>query len=402
MKLLSISALAGLLIAQVASRAVGSDGKLVVGYWTGSDVSTLNFSQLTHVNYAFSTIQNGVPTLPDTLKSLVPAAHAADTKVLLSIGGWGGGNGFTPSFNNSAGRAKFVKATKKIIDETGIDGIDIDWEYPGEPGACGQPYQANDTANFLTVLKELRAAIGNKKIISAATATHPFVDESGNPSKDISPFAKVFDYINLMSYDLNGIWGLTTGANAPMVKGRGGVAASVVQGVTDWSKAGMPMDQIVVGTPFYGHNMTSVHSMAKNSPTDEYVSVVGGNTGHNCNGGGFSTETGWTDIVPYLAANRTSAVAPWIRKFDTITRTPWLTNTKTNEYISYDDPMSLGEKVDYVVCMDLLGVMTWELSLDNGELLPVLASIFDKAKAKGHRGGHSNSAHCVPTGPPKA
>lgn len=51
MKLLSISALAGLLIAQVASRAVGSDGKLVVGYWTGSDVSTLNFSQLTHVNY---------------------------------------------------------------------------------------------------------------------------------------------------------------------------------------------------------------------------------------------------------------------------------------------------------------------------------------------------------------
>ena len=68
-----------------------------------------------------------MPSLPTTLKKLVPAAHAADTKVLLSIGGWGGGNGFTPSFNNSAGRAKFVDATKKLIDDTGIDGIDIDW-----------------------------------------------------------------------------------------------------------------------------------------------------------------------------------------------------------------------------------------------------------------------------------
>jgi hypothetical protein len=84
----------------------------------------LIYSSLT---LAFSTIENGVPTLPDTLKQLVPAAHAADTKVLLSIGGWGGGDGFHPSFNNSAGRAKFVNATKKLIDDTGIDGIDIDW-----------------------------------------------------------------------------------------------------------------------------------------------------------------------------------------------------------------------------------------------------------------------------------
>jgi GH18 family chitinase len=97
----------------------------------------------------------------------------------------------------------------------------------------------------------------------------------------------------------------------------------------------MPIDQIVVGTPFYGHNMTSIQSMAKNSGVHEYNLVVGGNTGHNCNGGGFSTETGWTDIIPYLYENRTTAIPPWVRKFDTITRTPWLTNSVTNEFISY-------------------------------------------------------------------
>jgi len=128
--------------------------------------------------------------------------------------------------------------------------------------------------------------------------------------------------------------GLTTGPNAPIIQGLGGVKASVVQGVTDWHKAGMPIDQIVVGTPFYGHNMTSIKSMAKNAGTHEYDPVLGGNTGHNCNGGGFSTETGWQDIIPYLYENRTTAIPPWVRKFDTITRTPWLTNSETNEFIS--------------------------------------------------------------------
>lgn len=51
MKLLTLSALASILIAQAAARAVGSDGKLVVGYWMSDDVSTLDFSKITHINY---------------------------------------------------------------------------------------------------------------------------------------------------------------------------------------------------------------------------------------------------------------------------------------------------------------------------------------------------------------
>jgi hypothetical protein len=66
--------------------------------------------------------------------------------------------------------------------------------------------------------------------------------------------------------------------------------------------------------------------------------------------------------------------------------------------IRYDDPISLGEKVDYVVCMDLLGVMTWELSLDNGELLPVLNQVSQKAEQ--YRGPkHGSSNRCIPRGP---
>jgi hypothetical protein len=47
----SLSALAALFVAQATARAVGDDGKLVVGYWMNTDVSMLNFSLVTHINY---------------------------------------------------------------------------------------------------------------------------------------------------------------------------------------------------------------------------------------------------------------------------------------------------------------------------------------------------------------
>lgn len=102
-----------------------------------------------------------------------------------------------------------------------------------------------------------------------------------------------------------------------------------------WNAAGMPLNKIVVGVPFYGHNMTSIESMANNTGTEEFNLVVGGNTGNNCLGGGFSTSITWDVIVTYLYPNLTTAIEPWIRKFDTISRSPWLTNSVTNMYISY-------------------------------------------------------------------
>jgi hypothetical protein len=73
----------------------------------------------------------------------------------------------------------------------------------------------------------------------------------------------------------------------------------------------------------------------------------------------------------------------------------------------YEDPISLGERVDYVVCMDLLGVMTWQLALDNGMLLPVLNEVSAKAMAKKELEKKYNikptttwgATQCVPTGP---
>jgi len=51
-------------------------------------------------------------------------------------------------------------------------------------------------------LQELRASIGYSKIISAAVPYNTF-EVNYKPLEDMSEFAELFDYINIMAYDVN-------------------------------------------------------------------------------------------------------------------------------------------------------------------------------------------------------
>lgn len=81
------------------------------------------------------------------------------------------------------------------------------WEYPGFQGIGCNEISPNDTANFLTFLQELRQEPAAKDILlTAATPISPWKDADGNPSADVSGFAKVLDFITVMNYDINGQW----------------------------------------------------------------------------------------------------------------------------------------------------------------------------------------------------
>lgn len=85
-----------------------------------------------------------------------------------------------------------------------LDGVDIDWEYPGKDGGSGNHVSSEDATNFLLFLKHLRTILPPTARISAAVETTTFVDSEGEPMQDLKEFANVLDWILLMDYD---VWG---------------------------------------------------------------------------------------------------------------------------------------------------------------------------------------------------
>lgn len=111
---------------------------------------------------------------------------------------------FSSAVATAENRALFAGNILLAYLQYGVDGIEIDWEYPGQPGAPGNEFSPEDTANFLLFLKTLRDTLPPEARITAAVESSPFLDKNGKPLHDMQEFSKVLDWVLIMNYDL---WG---------------------------------------------------------------------------------------------------------------------------------------------------------------------------------------------------
>ena len=121
-----------------------------------------------------------------------------------------------------------------------------------------------DTANFLSFLQELRTTTTGKKLIISVPVEDPFADASGSPSTNVSAFKDVLDFITIMNYDTGSNSSFGVGPNSPLddlCAPMSGQWSSAARKIDAWSAAGMPLDQIVLGVPAYGHG----YSVSKKS-----------------------------------------------------------------------------------------------------------------------------------------
>ncbi|MGZ2357323.1 glycoside hydrolase family 18 protein [Streptomyces sp. 372A] len=104
-------------------------------------------------------------------KAAIKAKQAAGKKVLISIGGQNG----QVQLATTAARDMFVSSVSKIIDEYGLDGLDIDFEGHSLSLNTGDTDFRNPTTpvivNLISAVKTLKAKYGDKFVLTMAPET---------------------------------------------------------------------------------------------------------------------------------------------------------------------------------------------------------------------------------------
>ncbi|MFE5791249.1 chitinase [Streptomyces sp. NPDC056503] len=104
-------------------------------------------------------------------KTAIKAKQAAGKKVLISIGGQNG----QVQLATTAARDTFVSSVSKIIDEYGLDGLDIDFEGHSLSLQTGDTDFRNPTSpvivNLIQAVKTLKAKYGAKFVLTMAPET---------------------------------------------------------------------------------------------------------------------------------------------------------------------------------------------------------------------------------------
>ncbi|KAJ1795706.1 hypothetical protein LPJ59_004192 [Coemansia sp. RSA 2399] len=388
---------------------------IVLGYypsWKRVKMQGIDFSKYTHVNIAFSIPRSdGTFSFEDewALPQILKQLREGGTKVLMSVGGWTGSNLFSSILKNSDTREKMISSMTDYVKTNDLDGIDIDWEYPGRLGnTCNEYDAANDAPNFLVFLKDLRARFDStfdskrKKLITLAVRVQPF-DISSGPMDNVSEFAKYVDYANIMAYDIDGPWNSETGPNAPFnYKEGNGTPLSFVSSIDAWTKAKWPASQLVAGLGFYGRSSTAKQDMTRDAtnqfqPQEHNVPLGDSEDAPWYDSCARSTSASgtwqWKNLRQQgVLTSPDKAAGPWVRQWDPATQTPWLFNPTTNTFLSYDDPQSIKIKSDHAASKGLAGVMIWSANMDyNGELVDAARS-FGKGASSPSNGTHTTSS----------
>lgn len=329
---------------------------LIVGYVQDRalpSVTPVDARMMTHVNIAFGHVIDGRVSVARTANlNCVEDLRAYNPSlgILLSIGGWGAG-GFSEAAATSETRREFVRSALEVVKQYGLDGVDLDWEYPcySVAGIASSP---SDKDNFTFLLRELRTGLdwlgqseGRRYLLTiAAGADQYYID--GTRMDQVQQY---LDWVQLMTYDMRGGFQTLTGHHTNLFTPTGDLfRPSVDASVRMFTAAGVPREKIVIGAAFYSRMWRSVPNR---------------NNGLLQNAGGPG---GYGPVYAELARSYIDKNG-YRRFWDDEAKAPYLFDGST--FISYDDEDSIAAKCEYVKRNGLAGIMFWEYSCDPSRTL---------------------------------
>ena len=318
------------------------DGRVVVSYVTyyGSKIPDVKY--MTHINYAFAELYvvDGVyqkfklQGKESRFKSIVDLKKKKPSlKILLSFTHGTSnsdneqGGGFSALAKSDADRKKFAQDCLDFCKKWGIDGIDMDWEFPGISWSGHACDKEVDVANHVLLMKQLRETLGDKYLLTYAG--YVFDAQGSAEDKnwryiDVKAVDPYVDWVNIMTYNM------TSQAHSALNNPK--LWVDCKRAVKHYTEKGVAPSKLVLGVPFFGYG-----------------------------------EKTWS--YKYIISDEVDKTKYKIDNWDSASSVPYVTEIATGERIcAYDNAKSIGMKGDFARGAGLKGMMSWQYDQDDAKL----------------------------------
>lgn len=395
------------------------------------------FDKVTHVQYAFARPEaDGSINLvgdsygqqmfyaekdwqgPDRGKTFAGyAAERDDTKFVLSIGGWGDSENFSDAALTQEKRERFASNCVDLVEKANLDGIDIDWEFPGGGGCTADDpvcdvdnaVREGDQERFTLLCREVRKQLDaaaeadperdEPYELSAAVSPNPEIVEgktAGNDGLEHDELSDILDFAQVMTFDYRGIWSETTGHHAPLKANPDDPYAdsdvwNAQSALEYWAEQGWDPGQLNMAVPFYGRSWTDVQPPEGDFGTgsDDGLFQKYKGDGRDASGEGSypswdpSMGTSYAGVWEWfdLGSDGRSGSNPvdldgpgWETYFDEDAVAAWSWNDEKRLMISHETEQSMEAKMDWLRDSPYGGTMLWAISGDTyeGDLITTL------------------------------
>lgn len=340
-------------------------------FWTFDELDKVDLDILTTVSYF------GVPVLADgsldktdqgyiTFKSnkatqFFAKAHQHGTRVVLTLTQMND-SPILALMDNPDAQKQTIAQSVDEVSKRGIDGINIDMEYGGDPG---QDYRDRYTKFVSDLTLAMHTSNPHAKVtvsVYAGSMKEPKI-------YDISKLAQQSDGIFMMAYDFANVGADQAIPTAPLYGAKEGQYWYDVSSAVNDFLAVMPADKLILGVPWYGYNYAVYEPGVK---ADTYS-------------GGAISQPYATAIDNVNPDN--PEIAHYQEGWDSIGQVGYKSyysaNSGTWRMIFLEDPKSLGLKYDFAKEKKLAGVGIWALGFDEGkpEMWSVLKDKFGQKLA---------------------
>ncbi len=261
-------------------------------------------------------------------------------KVLLSIGGSSYSTNFSAPASTDSGRSRFASTAVSLVANLGLDGLDIDWEFPQDD---------TEAADMVLLLQSIRAALDAYENslstpyhfqLTVACPTGP----SNYQTLHLADMDQYVDFWFLMAYNYAGSWSSVTGNQAnlfPSLSDPASTPFNTAEVIGYYIAKGIAPNKIVLGMPIYGQSFAATDGLGK-----------------PFNGVGSGTwETGLYDFKALPLSGATEF-------YDRMTGSSYSYDSTSKELISYDNVAVAKQKAAFIQQMDLGGAVWWESSAD--------------------------------------